>query len=417
MNLITIASWKNTVIFVIVLSSITLLVILRVYYIKQQRRLLITNYYDKNEDNNTIDQYLDSQYKEKMQVVGYIMNAKHRINLINERQTVHNMQYLGPVKKSIPILVIQVHANPFYLRVMLDSLKMVMGITKSLLIFSHDYFDYEINRLIKDIKFAKYMQIFYPYSVQMHPKVFPGNDTRYCSEWFNCMVNGNRRNAVLAQSKLFWWWLLNKVFDRLDVTAEYDGNIVFLEEDNIVTEDLIYVLKLLERIQPEDCPQCGIYSLGAHSASFEHYHVQNGIAVVEGWSSKVNSVGLAFNRTIWRVIKNYSYDYCYFNDFSWDNSMRYVGTKKTDGRFLMLNVEGPRVFKIEKCSNESYTMDCNMNYMVKKVQRYVKFIRKGLYPRNIVTRYNGEEFTHVKESGFFSDVRDRELCMYFGFDK
>lgn len=76
-------------------------------------------------------------------------------------------------------------------------------ISKTLLIFSHDYYDEDINDLVQTIDFCKVLQvttiqlihfffrivanfpffdiqIFYPYSIQTHEHEFPGADPDDC---------------------------------------------------------------------------------------------------------------------------------------------------------------------------------------------------------------------------------------------
>lgn len=86
------------------------------------------------------------------------------------------------------------------------SLAQAHDISRVLLIFSHDYYDEDINDLVQTIDFCKVMQvsfkrllyvfppfyathfhiicfqfqIFYPYSIQTHPNEFPGIDPNDC---------------------------------------------------------------------------------------------------------------------------------------------------------------------------------------------------------------------------------------------
>lgn len=39
---------------------------------------------------------------------------------------------------------------------------------------------------------------------------------------------------------------------------------MFLEEDHYVSEEFLYVLKLMEKQSPEMCPRCEAYALGTH---------------------------------------------------------------------------------------------------------------------------------------------------------
>ena len=60
------------------------------------------------------------------------------------------------------------------------SLSRAKHIENTLLIFSHDYWDPDINNLVASIDFAKCMQIFYPYSIQTHVTEFPGETPGDC---------------------------------------------------------------------------------------------------------------------------------------------------------------------------------------------------------------------------------------------
>ena len=74
----------------------------------------------------------------------------------------------------------QVHNRIQYLRQLIVSLSQARGIESALLIFSHDFWDPEINRLVASVDFAKTMQIFYPYSIQTHASEFPGESKNDC---------------------------------------------------------------------------------------------------------------------------------------------------------------------------------------------------------------------------------------------
>ena len=53
------------------------------------------------------------------------------------------------------VIVVQVHKRIFYLKLLIESLSKLTGIEDVLLIFSHDLFDLEINKLIEDVRFCK----------------------------------------------------------------------------------------------------------------------------------------------------------------------------------------------------------------------------------------------------------------------
>ncbi|RWS20569.1 alpha-1:6-mannosyl-glycoprotein 2-beta-N-acetylglucosaminyltransferase-like protein, partial [Leptotrombidium deliense] len=104
---------------------------------------------------------------------------RHIIEL-NLEQKILNENIFGPFKPEDTIIAMQVHDRIDYFTLAISALQQVRGIERTLLIFSHDVFDSEINRIVRGIKFAKVMQIFYPNSTQLFPHSFPGEDPNDC---------------------------------------------------------------------------------------------------------------------------------------------------------------------------------------------------------------------------------------------
>ena len=102
------------------------------------------------------------------------------IKRINAEQVIRNEQIFGPVDNTTVVIVVQVHNRLHYLKQLIVSLSTSRDIDKTLLIFSHDFWDPQINELVNSIDFAKVLQIFYPYSIQTHPKEFPGESPNDC---------------------------------------------------------------------------------------------------------------------------------------------------------------------------------------------------------------------------------------------
>lgn len=144
--------------------------------------------------------------------------------------------------------------------------------------FSHDYIDEDINRMVNDIDFCKTTQIFYPFSIQKFPHVYPGQDPNDCSR--NIEKNeaqkskcinanfpdsyGHYREAKVVQAKLHWWWKANFIFDQLQFLRDFMGYVLFVEEDNFLAEDFIYALDQLRHISHTNCTKCKVLSLGYH---------------------------------------------------------------------------------------------------------------------------------------------------------
>lgn len=145
---------------------------------------------------------------------------QHLIEKFNDDQTIHNEEKYGPLQNdSIVVIVVQVHKRISYLRHLIVSLSHAKDISKTLLIFSHDYYDDEINQLIQSIRFCRTMQIFYPFTIQTHPNEFPGTDPNDCkrdikksdairSKCKNAHFPdkfGHYREAKFTQMKHHWW--------------------------------------------------------------------------------------------------------------------------------------------------------------------------------------------------------------------
>lgn len=73
----------------------------------------------------------------------------------NYNQRILNLNKYGPIESNESIIVIQVHNRAQYLSALIDSLNSVVGIEKSLLIFSHDIFDLNINAIVTNITFTR----------------------------------------------------------------------------------------------------------------------------------------------------------------------------------------------------------------------------------------------------------------------
>ncbi len=74
----------------------------------------------------------------------------------------------------------QVHNRLEYLKQLISSLSASRGIERTLLVFSHDFWDESVNELVASVDFAMTLQIFYPYSIQTHPDAFPGESPEDC---------------------------------------------------------------------------------------------------------------------------------------------------------------------------------------------------------------------------------------------
>lgn len=88
-----------------------------------------------------------------------IRQMKKLIQKYNKRQSILNEDMFGPLDNDSVLIVVQVHTRINYLRHLIVSLAQARDISRSLVIFSHDYYDEEINDLIQSIDFCKVMQV------------------------------------------------------------------------------------------------------------------------------------------------------------------------------------------------------------------------------------------------------------------
>jgi alpha-1,6-mannosyl-glycoprotein beta-1,2-N-acetylglucosaminyltransferase len=124
------------------------------------------------------------------------------------------------------ILLVQVHTRVVYLKKFIEMLQRVELINQTLLIFSHDFIDPEINILVTNITFAPVIQIFYPFSQQLYPDEFPGLDPDDCPRdlaKYRALANrcknapypdkyGHYREVSIVQIKHHWWWKVSDIY-------------------------------------------------------------------------------------------------------------------------------------------------------------------------------------------------------------
>lgn len=109
-----------------------------------------------------------------------IVEIRRKIERANAEQRMYNEEAFGPLASDAPIIVIQVHTRLTYLRHLIVSLAQAKDIEQALLVFSHDIWHPDINYLVQSVDFCRVMQIFYPHSIQTHPRTFPGEGPNDC---------------------------------------------------------------------------------------------------------------------------------------------------------------------------------------------------------------------------------------------
>jgi len=212
----------------------------------------------------------------------HLKNILEQIKEANRAQIIRNYDSFGPISNDTIVIVVQVHDRIKYLRHLIRSLSLASGIDKTLLIFSHDVWDEQLNYLVRSIDFAKVLQIFYPFSLQTHEHSFPGESHRDCprdadvrrASALKCInaawpdIHGHYREAKFTQTKHHWWWKANHVFHTLEVLKDFPGYVLFLEEDHYVSADFLHVLSLMIKEKNNLGSQVDILCLGTYLRKF-----------------------------------------------------------------------------------------------------------------------------------------------------
>lgn len=348
------------------------------------------------------------------------------MRLQNKNQIIFNYELFGPVTNKTLLITVQVHNRITYLSHLVESLKIAKDIDQALLIVSHDVYDEAINELIQSIDFCMVIQIFYPYSIQMNPHNFPGDDPRDCpknatkleAKKLKCLNRdhpdkySHYREAKFTQMKHHWWWKLNRIFDQLEVTKNLDGYLLLLEEDYFVAEDFIHVMKLLQHEARESCENCNLLSLGTYKESIhkKSYDIMD----VSNWITSKHNMGLMFNKTTWLSIKKCVDYFCDYDEYNYDFSLQNVNLNCLEQKFLVAIIRGPRVFHVGDCGFHHKKKDCKIDEKIISLKKNLSLAKSNnfLFPEKLKkgNSFKSKSSIKIVANGGWGDERDRRLC-------
>ncbi|KAJ8680206.1 hypothetical protein QAD02_015993, partial [Eretmocerus hayati] len=368
-----------------------------------------------------------------------IEEARRSIERVNSEQRVLNEEAFGPLAPDAPVIVIQVHDRLTYLRHLVISLAQARGIENTLIVFSHDVWNADINYLVQNVDFARVMQIFYPHSIQTHPHSFPGESLNDCPRnirkeqalKLGCTnahhpdLYGHYREAKFTQTKHHWWWKANRVFDHLTILRNHTGMVLFLEEDHYVAEDFLHVLRLMERTARNNCERCNVLSLGTYLKTYNYYADFTKRAEVIPWISSKHNMGMAFNRVTWSKLRNCAAQFCSYDDYNWDWSLQHIAqtclppsrgagvAPRLDSGLVAMMMRAPRVFHIGECGVHHKKANCESTSVIAKVQTVLRSARGSLYPTQLTLTVAAlsKKTKLRKGNGGWGDFRDHELCL------
>jgi len=385
------------------------------------------------------------------------------ISKINSEQIIYNEDLFGPVTNQTVVITVQVHNRIKYLRQLIKSFSIAPGIDNTLLIFSHDVWDENINYLIRSIDFCMAMQIFYPYSLQTHQDKFPGKSANDCPRDItkdkaiarSCInarwpdIHGHYREAQFTQTKHHWWWKANWIFNKIQATQHFSGLVLFLEEDHYVAEDFLHVLSLMETEKKTGKHKVDILSLGTYlkktnirtngkqppryandrkfppNFAFRNILWQPSFlssilgsykqAEITEWISSKHNMGMALSRNEWNKILNCSQRFCQFDDYNWDWSLQHISHHCLKEKLQVIMVKGPRVFHIGECGVHHKKSNCDSNTGLDKVKSIITSSKNYLFPERLQFTLTAlrKKIKEKKPNGGWGDKRDHELCMKF----
>lgn len=326
------------------------------------------------------------------------------VNILGE---VYNANTFGMVNDQTTIIAVQVHKDVERLQHLIISLGQVHFIQQAMLIFSHSYFDEEINKLIEKIDFCKYMQIFYPYSLQLHPDRFPGVDADDCDASARAAGAGLRgdcfdRDARRAMHKQHWWWKAHFIFEGLDLQS-HQRVVVFLEEDDYVLPDFLYMLRFARRSLTY-FPSVEVIALGRPYAVGLDYN----IIIVDRWTPLYDR-GVSFNLSTWRKIREKASYFCMYDDCSWSYSMMNLFGGFPGGLAEMAASKAPRVLASRalgggrRAARRASELAARAQLFPGRVRAVVTLGAAGRVVREWRRPPHG--------NGGWSDLRDQMLCL------
>ncbi|XP_017967010.2 alpha-1,6-mannosyl-glycoprotein 2-beta-N-acetylglucosaminyltransferase-like, partial [Drosophila navojoa] len=130
--------------------------------------------------------------------------------------------------------------------------------------------------------------------------------------------------------------------------------VLFLEEEDIVAEDFLFVLYKMQKSAKKLCAHCNIFSLGGNLSSLKvnSKRDDNAYSKVQyaAWSSEEHAVAVAFNASTWSEILSCAQDFCTYDDCNWDKSLQHIGETCIKGGLNVLTVKKPRVYSTRNCS-------------------------------------------------------------------
>ncbi|UYV72028.1 MGAT2 [Cordylochernes scorpioides] len=356
---------------------------------------------------------------------------RHLVQEANSRQRVLNEELFPPLAPDDTVIVVQVHKRVHYLYALIESLRQAQNIENTLLIFSHDLYNSDINALVETIDFCKVGRTKQLY-IWEDPNDCPRDINKIEAAKLGCNnaahpdLYGHYREASFTQTKHHWWWKgsqhvlfhqVNRVMDGLEVTHNHTGPVIFLEEDHYVSPDFLPFLAAMMDLRASHCPECAIMCLGSYTKTInypEFSHRQLSVGQVEKtkWQSSKHNMGMVFDRHLWTAIRSCASSFCTFDDYNWDWSLQHVSSACLPRPLVTLAPLAPRVFHIGECGIHHKGKDCSSSAIIQRVFQTLEAAESHLFPSTLTLRQSfPRHFRLPKGNGGWGDIRDHQLCL------
>ncbi|XP_067884486.1 alpha-1,6-mannosyl-glycoprotein 2-beta-N-acetylglucosaminyltransferase-like [Heterodontus francisci] len=323
------------------------------------------------------------------------------------------------------VLVIQVQHKTQYLRLLIESLQQSPDIQRVLLIFSLTHLSQEIIDIVRSVDFCQGIQIIFPYSLQLYPEEFPGQDPldcprdlskeealrRRCKNAEYPDSYGHYREAQFTQAKHHWAWMLHFVWEKVLSIRNYRGSVLFIEEDSYLLPDFYHFYQLMNQLQSSEYQDCQLLSLGTHQTLEHDKEVARRIDLV-GWTAGKHNMGIGMKREVFSSIAHCLKEFCTYDDYNWDWSLQYISAHCLPRPLKVMVPRLPRIYQTSDCGMQQ---QCEPNTAAKRMASVLASAQSYLFPSSLDIGLNQDATPnrpHTKNGGW-GDVRDHRLCQAY----
>ncbi|KAF8571092.1 hypothetical protein P879_02437 [Paragonimus westermani] len=236
------------------------------------------------------------------------------------------------------------------------------------------------------------------------------------AEWLGCSnakwmdKYSQYRKPSIVQAKHHWLWKIRFVFEHLVALSRYDRNVIFLEEDHYVVEDILHVLRLVERQLNVSEPN-GVVSFGSYTA--QQTYTSNEVNT-EYWVSSRDNMGMGISRAVWRNLSTCLKLFCQFDDYNWDWSLYEISAHCIPNHLKVFRFpSATRVYHLGNCIGLHHrNVNCSVQEQALIVtQRLSGPVVARLYPPVFNFKpLSTKRMLTFRANGGWADPRDHALC-------